>query len=80
MTIGFVTVAMIRGAIAIVAAVVVGGCSGGEERKQVFTATDAARIANVGRKTWLELAYESEEARVVGRSDDRGQAHRPSRR
>jgi len=42
-----VTVAMIRGAIAVVAAVVVGGCSGGDERKQVFTAADAARIANV---------------------------------
>src|SRR6266571_1629521 len=42
-----VTVAMIRGAIAVVAAVVVGGCSGGEERKQVFTAADAVRIANV---------------------------------
>ena len=41
------TVAMIRGAIAVVAAVVVGGCSGGEERKQVFTAGDAVRIANV---------------------------------
>src|SRR6185312_10735011 len=42
-----VTVAMIRGAIAVVAAVVVGGCSGGEERKQVFTAGDAVRIAKV---------------------------------
>ena len=42
------TVTMIRGAIAVVAAVVVGGCSGGEERKHVFTAADAARIANVG--------------------------------
>jgi hypothetical protein len=42
-----VTVATIRGAIAVVAAVVVGGCSGGDERKQVFTAADAVRIANV---------------------------------
>jgi len=38
---------MIRGAIAVVAAVVLVGCSGGEKRKQVFTAADAARIANV---------------------------------
>ena len=41
------TVATIRGAIAVVAAVVVGGCSGGEQSKQVFTAADAVRIANV---------------------------------
>ena len=42
-----VTVVMIRGALAVVAAVVVGGCSGGEERKQVFTAADAVPIASV---------------------------------
>ena len=41
------TVAMIRGAIAVSVAVVVAGCDGGEERKQVFTAADGVRIANV---------------------------------
>jgi hypothetical protein len=40
-------VAITRGAIAVVAAIVVGGCGGGEEQKQVFTRTDATRIANV---------------------------------
>jgi hypothetical protein len=42
-----VTVALSRGAIAVVAAMVVGGCSGGEEQKQRFTPADATRIANV---------------------------------
>jgi hypothetical protein len=42
-----VTVAMTRGAIAVVAAIVVGGCSGGEEQEQVFTPADATRIGNV---------------------------------
>ena len=42
-----VTVAMTRGAIAVVAAVLGAGCSGGDERKQIFTGADAARIANV---------------------------------
>jgi hypothetical protein len=32
-----VTVAITRGAIAVVAAIVVGGCGGGEEQEQVFT-------------------------------------------
>jgi hypothetical protein len=41
------TVAMTRGAIAVVAAIVVGGCSGGEEQEQLFTLADATRIANV---------------------------------
>lgn len=40
-------IAMTRGAIAVVAAIVVGGCSGGEEQEQVFTPADAMRIANV---------------------------------
>jgi hypothetical protein len=40
-------VAMARGAIAVVAAIVVGGCGGGEEQEQVFTPSDATRIANV---------------------------------
>jgi hypothetical protein len=40
-------VAMTRGAIAVVAAIVVGGCSGGEEQEQLFTLADATRIANV---------------------------------
>ena len=42
-----VTVAFTRGAIAVVAAIVVGGCSGGEEQEQLFTPADATRIANV---------------------------------
>jgi hypothetical protein len=42
-----VTVAMTRGAIVVVAAVLVAGCSGGDERKQAFAAADAARIASV---------------------------------
>jgi hypothetical protein len=37
---------MTRGAIAVVAAIVVGGCGGGDQ-EQVFTPADAARIANV---------------------------------
>ena len=41
------TVAMTRGVIAVVAAIVVGGCSGGEEQEQVFTPADAMRIGNV---------------------------------
>ena len=41
------TVATTRGAIAVVAAIVVGGCSGGEEPEQVFTPADATRIGNV---------------------------------
>jgi hypothetical protein len=39
------TAAMTRGAMAVVAAIVVGGCSGGKE--QVFTPADATRIGNV---------------------------------
>jgi hypothetical protein len=42
-----VTVAITRGAVAVVAAIVVGGCGGGEEQEQVFTLADATRIANV---------------------------------
>jgi hypothetical protein len=42
-----VTVGKTRGAIAVVAAIVVAGCSGGEEQEQVFTPADATRIANV---------------------------------
>jgi hypothetical protein len=42
-----VIVALTRSAIALVVAIVVGGCSGGQERDQVFTAADATRIANV---------------------------------
>jgi hypothetical protein len=38
---------MIRNMIAVVAAIVVGGCSGGKDREQVFTPADASRIANV---------------------------------
>jgi hypothetical protein len=41
-----VTVARTRGAIAIVAAIVVGGC-GGKEQERLFTPADATRIANV---------------------------------
>ena len=41
------TVAMTRAAIAVVAAIVVGGCSGGEEQEKVFTPADATRIGNV---------------------------------
>ena len=41
------TVAMTRGAIAVVAAILVGGCGGGEKQEQVFTPADATRIANV---------------------------------
>jgi hypothetical protein len=40
-------VAVTRGAIAVLAAIVVGGCGGGEEQEQVFTPADATRIANV---------------------------------
>ncbi len=40
-------VAMTRGAIAVVAAIVVGGCSGGEKQEQLFTLADATRIASV---------------------------------
>jgi hypothetical protein len=42
-----VTVAMTRTAIATFAAIVVGGCGGGEEQERVFTPADATRIANV---------------------------------
>ena len=38
---------MIRGTIAVVAAIVVGGCSGGEQQEQLFTLADATRITNV---------------------------------
>jgi len=38
---------MTRGAIAVVAAIVVGGCGGAKEQEQVFTPADATRIANV---------------------------------
>jgi hypothetical protein len=38
---------MTRGAIAVVAAILVAGCTGGEEQEQVFTAADATRIANL---------------------------------
>jgi hypothetical protein len=40
-------VAMTRGAIAVVAAIVVGGCGGGEEQEQAFTPADATRIASI---------------------------------
>jgi hypothetical protein len=40
-------VVMTRGAIAVVAVILVGGCSGGEQQEQVFTPADAMRIANV---------------------------------
>jgi hypothetical protein len=40
-------VAMSRGAIAFVAAIVLGGCSGGENQEKVFTPADATRIASV---------------------------------
>jgi hypothetical protein len=40
-------VAITRGAIAVVAAIVVGGCGGAEEQEHVFTPADATRIANV---------------------------------
>jgi hypothetical protein len=39
--------AMTRGAITFVAAIVLGGCSGGENQEKVFTPADATRIANV---------------------------------
>jgi hypothetical protein len=38
---------MTRGAVAVVAAIVVAGCSGGEEHGKVFTPADATRIGNV---------------------------------
>ena len=41
------TVAMTRGAIAVVAAIVVGGCSGGKQQEQLFTLADATPIGNV---------------------------------
>ena len=41
------TVAITRGVIAVVAAIVVGGCGGGAEQEQVFRPADATRIANV---------------------------------
>ena len=41
------TFAMTRGAVAVVAAIVVAGCSGGEEHGKVFTLADATRIGNV---------------------------------
>ena len=40
-------VAIIRGAIALVAAIALSGCSGGEEQEQLFKPADATRIANV---------------------------------
>lgn len=40
------TVAITRGAVAVVAAIVVGGC-GGDEGQKLFTRADATRIANV---------------------------------
>ena len=41
------TAAVTRCSIAVVAAIVVGGCSRGEERGKVFTPADATRIGNV---------------------------------
>ena len=41
------TVAITRAAVAVLAAIVVGGCGGGKEQQQVFTPADATRIANV---------------------------------
>ena len=41
------TVALTRGAVAVVAPIVVDGCGGGEEKEQLFTLADATRIANV---------------------------------
>ena len=38
---------MTLGAIAVAAAIVVGGCGGAKEQEQVFTPADATRIANV---------------------------------
>jgi hypothetical protein len=38
---------MTRAAIAVVAAIVVGGCSRGDEQERVFTPTDATRIGSV---------------------------------
>jgi hypothetical protein len=38
---------MTRGAIAVVAAIVVGGCSGGKEQERVFAPADATRIGHV---------------------------------
>ncbi len=38
---------MTRSAIAVVAAIVVGGCGGGDKQEQLLTAADAMRIANV---------------------------------
>jgi hypothetical protein len=42
-----VLIAIARGALAVGAAILLGGCGGGEEPEQVFTPADAARIANV---------------------------------
>jgi hypothetical protein len=42
-------VVMTRGAIAVVAAILVGGCSGGEQQEQVFTPADAMRSQMSGR-------------------------------
>jgi hypothetical protein len=42
-----VTVTVTRCSIAVVAAIVVGGCSGGEEQGKLFTPADATRIGNV---------------------------------
>jgi hypothetical protein len=44
---GVVTAALTRGAVAVVAAICVGGCSGAGDQEQVFTRADATRIANV---------------------------------
>ena len=41
------TDAITRGAIAVVAAILLGGCSGGEQQEQLFTLADATRITNV---------------------------------
>ena len=40
-------VAITRGAIAVVAAIVVGGCGGGQRQERVFASADATRIATI---------------------------------
>jgi hypothetical protein len=42
-----VTVTIARSAIAVIAAIVVGGCGGGKKHEHLFTASDGTRIATV---------------------------------
>jgi hypothetical protein len=69
---------MTRGAIAVVAAIVVGGCGGGKEQEQVFTPADATRIGNVRPVTPGWNWPKKPEKRDSPDSQTEAQAHHPT--